>query len=375
MLIIGAYGCGNCGDDAIVQSICQQFHEWDICAANGACEDIGKLFHIRTVPCRLNEGFSLTVFISMLGDVFRIGRQVITSDVLMYGGGSLIHDLRPYNLPFMFMWHALAKLLHKRVYYFSMGVGPIETKLGKHLCKRFLKSADGLFVRDERGYQICSDLGLTKAVKTADAAFAYWVTEELPQEVANMLPEAYISVTGSQWFQSSNFWKRESMNFEDEVRLFANCIAEASKTWGLPVVFVPTVVHDRRLAADIKKYLADVDFRIAGEQGIWNCSIASRIIEKSTFLLGVRMHSIIFAARKGIPFMALIYDEKVRQLVNILGMETYSVSMEQMSVDAVSECIRRVQAERETISQQLTDKAQKLKALVEQSANQIKIEC
>lgn len=61
MFVMGAYGCGNRGDDAILQSICQLFPNWEICATNGAYENVGAFLHIRTVPCRLNEGFSLSI--------------------------------------------------------------------------------------------------------------------------------------------------------------------------------------------------------------------------------------------------------------------------------------------------------------------------
>ena len=41
MFVMGAYGCGNRGDDAILQSICQLFPNWEICATNGAYENVG----------------------------------------------------------------------------------------------------------------------------------------------------------------------------------------------------------------------------------------------------------------------------------------------------------------------------------------------
>ena len=98
MFVMGAYGCGNRGDDAILQSICQLFPNWEICATNGAYENVGAFLHIRTVPCRLNEGFSLSILGSMIKDSFRLLREIAKADLLMFGGGSLVHDLTPYNL-------------------------------------------------------------------------------------------------------------------------------------------------------------------------------------------------------------------------------------------------------------------------------------
>ena len=106
---------------------------------------------------------------SMIKDSFRLLREIAKADLLMFGGGSLVHDLTPYNLPFLFFWQMWAKLFGKKVCYFSMGVGPLNTSTGRRLSRFFLKRADGLFVRDRRGYDLCLQLGVKNGVLTADA--------------------------------------------------------------------------------------------------------------------------------------------------------------------------------------------------------------
>ena len=66
MFVIGAYGCGNRGDDAILQGICELFSGWDICVTNGSYSDVSQYLPVQTVPCRLNEGFTLSVLMSMV---------------------------------------------------------------------------------------------------------------------------------------------------------------------------------------------------------------------------------------------------------------------------------------------------------------------
>lgn len=93
--------------------------------------------HIRTVPCRLNEGFSLSILGSMIKDSFRLLREIAKADLLMFGGGSLVHDLTPYNLPFLFFWQMWAKLFGKKVCYFSMGVGASQYVYGQAINAAF----------------------------------------------------------------------------------------------------------------------------------------------------------------------------------------------------------------------------------------------
>ena len=105
MFVIGAYGCGNRGDDAILQSICELFPNWEICATNGRDCDVSAFLPVKTVRCILNEGFSIPVLFLMIKDAFVMMYEIARADVLVFGGGSLIHDLTPYNLPFLFFWH------------------------------------------------------------------------------------------------------------------------------------------------------------------------------------------------------------------------------------------------------------------------------
>lgn len=373
MFVLGAYGCGNRGDDAILQSICEQFPDWKICATTGAYENIAKYFPIQTVSCRLNEGFSLSVLGSMIKDSFQILAALSKCDLLMYGGGSLIHDLTPYNLPFLFFWQTWAKLLRKKVCYYSMGIGPLETPFGKKLCKSFLRRADAVYVRDYRGYDLCRELQIPNVELTADAAFAVVKPNQCQGNTLTQMDltaQNYFCVTGSQWFKSSNFWKRNKMDFSEDAKKFANIIRLIAARMRQPVVFVPTVIHDDILAHHLKKLLSDIDFRIVPSD--WNCMQMAEIIENSSFLFGVRMHSIIFAARQQVPFLALVYDEKVRQLLKYLELEELEISFECWDENTVSSKLEAILAQEEAIREKLRLRTNELSKKVLASTQMLK---
>lgn len=350
LFVMGAYGCGNRGDDAILQSICELFPDWEIWASNGRYCDVSDFLPVKTVSCRLNEGFSASVLLSMIKDAFIIMGRIAKSDALMFGGGSLIHDLTPYNLPFMYFWHIFAKILHKKVFYFSIGIGPLNTNFGQWISKKVLCSADGLFVRDNRGLELCQQLGIQNVELTSDAAFAVMKKNQCRKETIKQLgltEKEYFCVTASQWFQSANFWKKDSMDFSKETENFAKCIVAVAEQLKQPLVFVPTVMHDYSLGEELKRLMPEQNFRIA--PGDLNCKAMAEIIENSSFLLGVRMHSIICAARQGVPFLTLIYDEKVSQLLKRLDMEQYSLPLETVTPEAVRGCVDEVLNDQEEI--------------------------
>lgn len=376
IFVLGAYGCGNRGDDAILQSICEQFADWDIYATNGAYEDISKYFPVQTIPCRLNEGFSLSVLGSMIKSSLRMVVAIAKCDLLMFGGGSLIHDLTPYNLPFLFFWQTWAKLMRKKVCYYSMGVGPLETATGKRLCKKFLPRVDAIYVRDFRGFDLCKELQIPNVELTADAAFAVAtpnLCDRKTLEEMGLVSKKYFCVTGSQWFKSTNFWKRDGLDFSEDTRKFAHAIHLVAEKMQQPVVFVPTVMHDAVLAENLNNLLQDIDFRIVPTD--WNCKQMAEIIENSSFLFGVRMHSIIFAARQQVPFLALIYDEKVQQLLQCLELEELGIPLECLDDDIVRNKLTYILSNRQKICEKLGNKTAELSQKVFSSTQKLKKIC
>ena len=342
IFVIGSYGCGNRGDDAILQSICEQFPHAQISATCGSYEKISSFLPVKDVSCRLNEGFSLSVLLSMLKDSFGMFKEVFCCDVLMFGGGSLIHDLTPYNLPFLYLWQSLAKIFHKKVCYYCMGVGPLQKEGSKKLSRFYLKKADDLSVRDYRGSAVCEELGI-KAQLTADAAFGVKNKNACAGKTLQELgikEKEYLCVTACQWFESSNFWKRKQMNFSEKEDNLAACIRELSRLFQKKVLFVPTVFHDALLGKRLQEKLSDIDFKIVPEH--WNCKQMAEVIENSFLLFGMRMHSIIFAARQKVPFISLLYDEKVTELLKRLDMVEYGISMEDMKPEKVQQMGNRV---------------------------------
>lgn len=375
MLVIGCYGCGNRGDDAILQGICSLFSEWQITAFNGALEDVSEYLPVRTVSCRMNEGISFSVMCSLIRQFFPLVREVYRTDIVVYGGGSLIHDLTPYNLLFQFFWAWLARIFRKRVYFFSIGVGPIRTKIGKRLCRYNLSKSDGVFVRDRRGFEICRELGIRDVKMTADAAFATDRQSGCRTDVLRDMKVEngeYICVTACQWFHSENFWKRDQMDFSGEKENLAQCIMKIYNEFHKPLLFVPTEAKDIILGRQLKERMPEVDFRLCPDS--WNADRMAAIIENSYLLIGMRMHSIIMAARQGVPFVAIVYDEKVHQLLKMLHMEQYEIDLALVKPEKLLHLGKNIQAEYSVIQEKLKTKAETFMRQVEESAMSVERE-
>ncbi len=333
LMLIGMYGSGSAGDDAILQSIFEAFPEYAITITQGGYFDIGKRLGVKSIFCRMYEGISLRVFFSVLMSSFKILGCLLSADALMYGGGSLIHDLSAYNLPFLFFWHAAALLFRKPVIYLGIGIGPVQTNLGRKLCRFFLSRAMLLFVRDSRGKEICESLGVRGAILSHDVVFLQ-AGKLAPDHVLlselGLRERQFVAVSGCAWFHTDNYWAGKK-SFEEEIKNYADCLHAVHDAVGLPLVFAATNKHDYALGDHLKQYFSQEAFLLL--PNTLDHVELQQIFASGQMTIGVRMHSMIFTANALRPFFGIVYDEKVSQLLQQTKTGTYSMLIEQMTPD------------------------------------------
>jgi len=61
------------------------------------------------------------------------------------------------------------------------------------------------------------------------------------------------------------------------------------------------------------------------------------IISKLYAVEGMRYHSNIFSAKVGIPFIPIVYEEKMEGFINISGLNSYSITLDELSFEKLEE--------------------------------------
>lgn len=136
-LLVGNYGVGNTGDEALKEYFLQQFPEveWVVLSATPGHAEVPRL------PCGLRSLF--------LTPWWRTVRAYAQCDGVVCGGGSLFTDAELPLAPILWAWHAaLAVLLRKRIVLAFQGVGPFRTRLGEWCARWVVQRATFLSVRD-----------------------------------------------------------------------------------------------------------------------------------------------------------------------------------------------------------------------------------
>ncbi len=160
------------------------------------------------------------------------------------------------------------------------------------------------------------------------------------------------------------------MDFTDQIKRFAEGLSRVYQEEGRTIVFVPTEKEDFKLGKELEKLMPEVDFIVAPAE--WNLLKISALIENSHMLIGMRMHSVIMAARQKVPFLALIYDGKVRELLKMMDLERVGMPIENMEGSVISGYIKYIEENYTDIQTKLDEISRRFRKDVIASAEIVK---
>lgn len=114
-------------------------------------------------------------------NIFKVLWKLIKSDVVLIGGGGLffsnnfVDTLKIAGKSQLLYWvkfSILAKLLGKKVFWFGVGIGPLD-EFGKFLTKLGAGFTNQIFVRDEYSFELMKKLGqVNKTTLMSDIVYA-----------------------------------------------------------------------------------------------------------------------------------------------------------------------------------------------------------
>ena len=244
--------------------------------------------------------------------------------MIILGGGGLFHDYwgfdpdavlsdHHWGLSYFASAAVLAVVCQKPLVLHGVGVGPLLSEHGKRYTRFIADCASAITVRDTASKDSLVKLGVSadKVVVGADPAFAFpalIASDTVADYSVTHTSRSTIGVSLRSWRfgVDQSFWEREVARTLDvfaerhDVRYtflpFQSCEDEESSD-------TPTLDRVRGLMSSAKR----VDLPTKPM-----CfSALQAAISKCDFVLGMRLHSLVFSATQGVPFLGIVYDEKV----------------------------------------------------------------
>ena len=313
ILVCGYYGFANTGDEAILSALLSDlrvvYPEAAITVMSG-----------RPTATSGDHGVETVHWQNVAGMI----AATTDTDLMVLGGGGLFQDHHEFDedqvltpdhggIGYYAGFALLARLTETPLVIYGIGVGPLQTEVGKRWTRIAFEHANSVTVRDEKSRDLLAKIGVdTAAIRvTADPAWALPVTDgEISASILALeeLPQAKktITVAVRPWGDLS--WAEPLAKGLD--RLISELDAR--------VLFVPFQdspqphENDPHASVEVLRHMERND-KAAIIRGSYSVEERSALIASSDLLIGMRLHSVIIGLITDVPTIAIAYDPKVTE--------------------------------------------------------------
>ena len=284
VVLSGYFGFKNFGDEAILSVLVNKLEQYNhnITIITSNPEYTGEKF--KNVRC-------VKTF-----DLKNIIAELISTDFLISGGGSLLQDTTSFkSLIYYLTVIFIALVFQKKVIIFAQGIGPIKNPLGTILTRLILKYCTFISVRDSKSAELLKSWGINSEL-VCDPVFSTKIPYTDKENIVAIqlrqfktLNKDFLDRLAYKVINEFTNENIEIYSFQDEIDLeicknFANTLQLLNPEKKITVL----------------SNLADKE-----------------IIEKlsrAKYLIAMRFHAIIVGLLSGIKTLAINYDIKVEKL-------------------------------------------------------------
>ena len=309
VLICGAYGRGNAGDDAILEAIVREMRQLDpdlpLWVLSRRPKETRLTYRVNAIYT-----FNVPRFLHRMGKI----------RLYINGGGSLMQDATSRRSLWFYLFTIwAAKVRGNPVIMYGCGIGPIQYPSNRRLCAKVLqKRVDVITLRDTHSKTELEDMGVThpKVILSADPTVILPAAD--PATVDGILESAKLDPAGSY----IGFTLRPWTGFEAKAEIFAQAADYAYEKYGLTPVFLPI---ERRLdlpaAQQVAKRMKAPHY-LLDETGSSAHTIG--LFARMKVVVSMRLHALVFSAGQGVPLVGVVYDPKVSSFLSYIGQDLYT---------------------------------------------------
>lgn len=309
ILISGYYGFKNSGDDALLSAIINDISKYkespNIVVLSKAPAETQKLYRVKSIN-RFN--------------IPSIMRHMRNAEMLISGGGTLMQD----GTSTKSLWYYLkiinmALKRNMKVMLYSNGIGPLNHERSREMTRDTLNQVDLITLRDSASAELLKKIGVNKPkiLITADPALDL---EGASTEKGRMLLSEIGTPLDKKLFGVSvRRWQNNNPDFE---RIIAEVCDYVSEKYDMMPVFIPMQIErdlmiSQSIAARMKHKAVVVKKRYPVDE-------VMSIVASMNLCIGMRLHSLIYAAVASVPLIGLVYDPKVSSFMEHTHQKLYT---------------------------------------------------
>lgn len=354
-MISGYYGFHNSGDDSILSAIISNLRK--------KCPNISitVLSKNPQETARIHDVNAIDRF-----NIFSIMAALKKTKLLISGGGSLLQDVTSSaSLYYYLTVMRLARLCGAKVMLYANGIGPITKKRNIRCVKRVVGKTDLITLREKNSRDELQSIleGNVPVFVTADPVYALENGDD--RSVEQAIARAGISEKEEFFVIAIREWKYSDKEIETKIAEFADAV---SRKFGIVPLIVPMQdIYDKA----ISQRIAD---KINCKSGLLEGGLSPKtmigVVGRAEFVLGMRLHTLIYAVKNAVPAIALEYDPKVAAVMESAG-QRFSMKVEDIITEELCSLADEIMEQREEICKQLLEKSHQYNVLAEKNIDMV----
>ncbi len=327
IVICGAYGKGNSGDDAILKAIVQEMREID---------PDRRITVMSRRPLETKLVYRTDAVYTFRID--QILRRLHKSALYINGGGSLMQDVTSTrSLRYYLLTLDQAKRMGCKVIMYGCGIGPINKPSNrKYATKTINRSVDIITLRDDLSRGELNSMGIVKPDIRLSADPTIILKPASDLLVNQAFEECNIPLDKNYIGLGIRKWK----GLDDVMDEIVKASEYAYKKYELIPLFVPIEYPaDLEPAEQIGSKLKCPYYIVTKRQSI---ETTIGILARMKTVIGIRLHSLMFSAAAGVPVIGMSYDIKVDGFLKYIGSRT-CIQLSDVTADKllplIDECV------------------------------------
>lgn len=306
VMVSGYYGFNNSGDDSILKAIVDSI---------SASRPDARILALSNDPTATKNIYGIDAIHRF--NIPRIIYNMHKTRLLISGGGSLIQDVTSDKSLAYYLWIInTAKAMGAKVMLYANGIGPIRHEANHKKIAAVLNKVDLITLREPDSLKELERFGVNKpkTVITADPAFT--LTAANADEAAKLVERTGMPKKSKYCAISIRPWKNASADMTSVVALAADYIKDK---YGLEILFVPMQESkDTEISENTRALMKNKSYILGNHP---TPSQLLGVVGGAEFILGMRLHILIYAAKMGTPVIGLTYDPKVDSAMKYLKQE------------------------------------------------------
>ena len=353
ILISGYHGFANSGDEALLFAILNTLRkikpELDFTVLSKTPGETSAVYGVNSIS-RYNP--------------FKIIREMKKSKMLLFGGGSLLQDITSSKSVLYYL--TIIRLAQKhgmKTMLYANGIGPITKKRNRKLASKILNNVDLITLRDDKSDEELKNLGVTnpKIIITADPAFTI-DTEEGKGSGRFFTNLAGVPSGTKLCIVSIRSWKNSSPYFVTDLAKLCDYMVENHAIYPL---FVPMQYpEDTEISKNVMAHMKNSSYIINRELSVPEMF---SVLSEAEILIGMRLHSLIYATTLAIPAMPICYDPKISAFMESLN-QPDRVDVESFDYAKAQKLLNTIILEKETRHENLKETNAVLRKTAEKNA-------